>query len=111
MRLQKFMSECGVASRRKSEILIENGAVKVNGRTAKIGDKVNPKTDKVYVHNKRIVIKNQILIMIISLIVKFYNFNTCSLKQINTVSNTIFFFIYNSSNSCLNYKFSTLYAW
>ena len=59
MRLQKFMSECGVASRRKSEILIENGAVKVNGRTAKIGDKINPKTDKVYVHNKRIVIKRK----------------------------------------------------
>lgn len=59
MRLQKFMSECGVASRRKSEALIENGAVKINGRVAKIGDKVNPRTDKVYVHNKRIVIKKK----------------------------------------------------
>jgi 23S rRNA pseudouridine2605 synthase len=59
MRLQKFMSECGVASRRKSEALIESGAVKVNGKVAKIGDKVNPKTDKVYVHNKRIVIKKK----------------------------------------------------
>ena len=59
MRLQKFMAECGVASRRKSEILIENGAVKINGKVAKIGDKINPKTDKVYVHNKRIVIKKK----------------------------------------------------
>lgn len=59
MRLQKFMAECGVASRRKSEVLIENGAVKINGQTAKIGDKVNPKVDKVYVHNKRIVIKKK----------------------------------------------------
>ncbi len=58
-RLQKFMAECGVASRRKSEELIENGVVKVNGKTAKIGDKVNPDTDKVYVRGKRIVIKKK----------------------------------------------------
>lgn len=59
VRLQKFMSDCGVASRRKSEVLIENGAVKVNGKTAKIGDKVNPDVDKVYVHNKRVVMKKK----------------------------------------------------
>ncbi|MCH5304786.1 MAG: pseudouridine synthase, partial [Ruminococcus sp.] len=58
-RLQKFMAECGVASRRKSETLIENGAVKVNGKVAHIGDKINPDTDKVYVHNKRIVVKKK----------------------------------------------------
>ncbi len=57
VRLQKYMADCGVASRRKSEELIANGAVKVNGRTAEIGDKVNPAVDKVYVHNKRIVMK------------------------------------------------------
>ena len=44
MRLQKFLSECGVASRRKSEELISMGKVKVNGRIAQIGDKVNPKS-------------------------------------------------------------------
>ncbi len=59
MRLQKFMAECGVASRRKSEVLINNGAVKINGRVAQIGDKVNPNVDKVYVHNKRIVLKRK----------------------------------------------------
>jgi len=59
VRLQKFMADCGVASRRKSEQLIENGAVKINGKPAKIGDKVNPDVDKVYVHNKRIVMKKK----------------------------------------------------
>ncbi len=59
VRLQKFMADCGVASRRKSETLIENGAVKVNGKVAVIGDKINPDTDKVYVHNKRIVLKKK----------------------------------------------------
>ncbi len=50
------MADCGVASRRKSETLIENGAVKINGRRAELGDKVHPDLDKVYVHNKRLVL-------------------------------------------------------
>ena len=54
IRLQKFLSECGVASRRKSEELIESGAVKVNGKTASIGDKVDPKRDAVTVHGKKV---------------------------------------------------------
>lgn len=54
VRLQKFMAECGVASRRKSEELIEMGKVKVNGHVARIGDKVNPKRDIVTVRGKRI---------------------------------------------------------
>lgn len=53
------MADCGVASRRKSETLIENGAVKINGRRAELGDKVYPELDKVYVHNKRIVLKKK----------------------------------------------------
>ena len=55
VRLQKFIAECGVASRRKSEELIEGGKVKVNGRIAEIGDKINPKRDTVTVNGKKIV--------------------------------------------------------
>lgn len=55
MRLQKYLAECGVASRRKSEELIESGKVKVNGRAAHIGDKVNPKKDEITVSGKKIV--------------------------------------------------------
>lgn len=54
VRLQKFMAECGVASRRKSEELIEMGKVKVNGHVANIGDKINPKRDIVTVRGKKI---------------------------------------------------------
>mgnify|MGYP002676310789 CR=1 FL=1 len=54
VRLQKFMAECGVASRRKSEELIEMGKVKVNGHVAHIGDKINPKKDIVAVRGKKI---------------------------------------------------------
>lgn len=55
VRLQKFLAESGVASRRKSEELIEQGKVKVNGRLAVIGDKIDPKKDTVTVNGKKII--------------------------------------------------------
>jgi 23S rRNA pseudouridine2605 synthase len=55
VRLQKFLAESGVASRRKSEELIEQGKVKVNGKLAMIGDKVDPKKDTITVNGKKIV--------------------------------------------------------
>ena len=33
IRLQKFISQCGIASRRKAEELIVQGRVKINGKT------------------------------------------------------------------------------
>lgn len=47
MRLQKYMAEAGVASRRKCEELIQAGRVKVNGETASLGACVEPLTDRV----------------------------------------------------------------
>lgn len=54
IRLQKFLSEAGVASRRKAEEMINNGSVKVNGHVAKVGDSVDPKKDTVTVKGKKI---------------------------------------------------------
>ena len=54
IRLQKFLAENGVASRRKSEELIERGKVRVNGHPASLGDKVDPKKDLVTVSGERI---------------------------------------------------------
>jgi 23S rRNA pseudouridine2605 synthase len=54
VRLQKFISECGVDSRRKAEVLIYEGHVKVNGRVSKIGDTVNPVKDRVTIDGKLI---------------------------------------------------------
>lgn len=54
IRLQKFLSEAGVASRRKAEEMIRNGMVKVNGAVAQIGDSVDPKKDTVVVKGKKV---------------------------------------------------------
>ena len=59
IRLQKHISQCGVASRRRAEELIAQGKVKVNGRVAHIGDSVDPKRDKVSVCGKNIVVINE----------------------------------------------------
>lgn len=65
IRLQKFLADSGVASRRKSEELIENRKVKVNGRIASIGDKVDPIRDKVTVSGKNVVaVKRKVYIML-----------------------------------------------
>ena len=55
VRLQKYLAECGVASRRKCEELIEQGKVRVNCKVASIGDKVDPKHDTISVSGKKIV--------------------------------------------------------
>ncbi len=65
IRLQKHLSESGVASRRKSEDLIAAGKVRVNGRVAKIGDSVDPKRDKVTVSGKPVIaVKEKVYIML-----------------------------------------------
>lgn len=46
MRLQKYLSAAGVCSRRKGEAFIQEGRVKVNGRTAsELGTKIDPARD------------------------------------------------------------------
>ena len=46
-RIQKAMSLWGVCSRRRAEEYIEKGRVKVNGRPAKVGDKIDLRKDLV----------------------------------------------------------------
>ncbi len=51
-RVQKYLSSAGVASRRKAEEFIQSGQVFINGKKAKLGDKVNPEKDVVKVYGK-----------------------------------------------------------
>lgn len=52
IRIQKFISDCGVMSRRAAEKEIEAGHVTVNGKRALIGQKIDPVHDKVKVGGK-----------------------------------------------------------
>lgn len=62
MRLQKFLAECGIASRRKAEQVIARGSVSVNGVVArKMGTTVDPQTDRVEVEGKRVAKKQRLV--------------------------------------------------
>ena len=53
IRLQKFIADCGITSRRKAEVLITDGKVSVNGKViTELGTKVNPSTDAVSVEGQ-----------------------------------------------------------
>jgi 23S rRNA pseudouridine2605 synthase len=53
MRLNKYLAECGITSRRGADELITEGAVQINGkRVYELGIKVNLKADKVLVNGK-----------------------------------------------------------
>ena len=67
IRLQKYMADCGVASRRQSETMIAQGRVTVNGDVVReLGVKVLPGVDKVAVDGKEIAVQDEYL---------FYMFN------------------------------------
>ena len=54
VRIQKYLADCGVASRRSAEKMVEAGLVRINGETAKIGDKIDPENDAVFVSDELI---------------------------------------------------------
>ena len=59
VRLQKYMAECGVASRRKCEEIILSGEVYVNGESVQeLGTKIDPEKDEVIYKGKKISVPN-----------------------------------------------------
>lgn len=54
MRLHKLMADSGIASRRKSEVLISEGLVTVNGKRALIGQVVDSEKDQVVVRGQKL---------------------------------------------------------
>lgn len=60
IRLQKYLAEAGIASRRKAEEFILQGKVKVNGQVVtELGTKVQPKKDEVKYENKIVQIEDK----------------------------------------------------
>ena len=53
-RLQKLLAQAGLCSRREAERWIDDGRVTVNGKKASVGDKADPRRDKIFVDGKPI---------------------------------------------------------
>ena len=64
-RIQKIISEYGVASRRNAEKLIEQGKVTCNGRICLLGEKADPTVDVILIEGKPLPQKqNHVYIML-----------------------------------------------
>jgi len=64
MRINKYLSQCGAASRRGAEQLIGQGRVRINGKPAAIGMNVSPR-DKVTLDGKPVALpRNTLTIML-----------------------------------------------
>lgn len=65
-RLQKFLAEAGVASRRKAEELIAQGKIQVNGETVtEMGRKIDPKKDEVTYQGKPVRAKEELVYLML----------------------------------------------
>lgn len=53
-RLQKIISRYGVASRRQAEVMLQDGRVRVNGNTAKLGDTADEIEDVIEIDGVRL---------------------------------------------------------
>lgn len=58
-RLQKILSQWGIASRRQAEQLILAGRVRVNGEVAKLGQTAEPTTDRIEVDAKLVTMQSR----------------------------------------------------
>jgi 23S rRNA pseudouridine2605 synthase len=55
IRLNKLIADCGIASRREADRLIDEGHVRVNGKKVfELGTQVNPHSDSIFVNGKPI---------------------------------------------------------
>jgi pseudouridine synthase len=65
MRLQKYLAEAGIASRRASERIIVEGRVAINGKTVReLGTKVDPAKDRVTVDGGPVKARRKIYVAV-----------------------------------------------
>lgn len=60
IRLNKYLANCGIASRRKADEIIESGEVQVNGKTVfELGVRVTPGVDRITYKRKPVQLATQ----------------------------------------------------
>lgn len=65
VRINKFLSEAGVCSRREADRKIENGEIKINDKVAVAGDKVMPQ-DVVYVNGRPVQKEEEMVLLVLN---------------------------------------------
>ena len=65
VRINKYLSEAGVCSRREADRQIERGAITINGKTAVMGDKVSP-GDVVMYGKKRVSMEEEAVLLAVN---------------------------------------------
>ena len=65
-RLQKVLAHAGIASRRAVDDLISAGRVRVNGRTARLGQRVNPEKDQVEVDGALVPLQRNLVYYVLN---------------------------------------------
>ncbi|GFI31502.1 MAG: pseudouridine synthase [Lachnospiraceae bacterium] len=65
VRINKYLSEAGVCSRREADRQIERGAITINGKTAVMGDKVSP-GDVVMYGKKKVSIEEEAVLLAVN---------------------------------------------
>ena len=67
IRLQKYLADAGIASRRKAEELIKQGKVYVNGKIVnELGTKVTPNVDEIRYEGKKIEIEEKYIYILLN---------------------------------------------
>ncbi len=54
MRINKYLAQIGIASRRSVDLMVEEGRIKINNQVAKLGDQTDPLTDKISIDGNKI---------------------------------------------------------
>lgn len=66
IRINKFLADSGVGSRRQNEQDIRDGKVTVNGRRAELGEFIDPKTDVIFYGDKKVVPQHNLVYIMLN---------------------------------------------